>query len=207
LIRWPCSSVYRAAGCNLLIHLLCSGYERGMQQDWPAAYDERRQTVLQSWDPFTILARLDEDFDELVRRAWGGTTTGRSAFGYVPPVDMYVDGKDVILRLELPGIDPDKDVEIHVEDHHLTISGSRKETYADTEEGERMLVREIHQGSFWRQFALSGDVKIDHITASYDKGILKVRIRDCIKRAESAKRISITKDSREPVRSIGNKAS
>jgi len=193
--------------CNLLIHLLCSGYYRGMQQDWPAAYDERRQTVLQSWDPFTILARLDEDFDELVRRTWGGTTTGRSAFGYVPPVDMYIDGKDVILRLELPGIDPDKDVEIHVEDDHLTISGSRKETYADTENGERMLVREIHQGSFWRQFALSDDVNIDDITASYDKGILTVRIRDCVKRTQSAKKLSITKDSREPVRSISTKAS
>lgn len=163
--------------------------------------------MLQSWDPFTVLARLDEDFDELVRRTWTGATTGRFAFGYVPPVDMYVDGKDVVIRLELPGIDSDKDVEIHVQDNILTISGSRKETYTDTEDGERMLVREIHQGSFWRQFSLPAEVDMDDITASYERGILKVRIRDCVKRTQKAKRISIAKDSRESVRSVGAKAS
>lgn len=161
--------------------------------------------MLQSWDPFTVLARLDEDFDELVRRTWGGATGGRLAFGYVPPVDMYVDGKDVVIRVEIPGIDPDKDVDIHVEDHRLTISGSRKETYSETDGNERLLVRELRQGSFWRQFALPDDIDIDDIAASYERGMLKVRIKDCVKRSKLAKKISITRDSQAAGRSIAVK--
>lgn len=162
--------------------------------------------MLQSWDPFTVLAQLDEDFDDLVRRTWGGTSTGRLAFGYVPPVDMYVDGKDVVIRLEVPGIDPDKDVDIQVEAHRLTISGSRKETYSETDSGERLLVRELRQGSFWRQFALPDDVDTDDIYASYDRGILKVRIKDCVKRSKLTKKISIARDAQPAARGIGIKS-
>ena len=49
------------------------------------------------WDPFTVLARLDDEFDELVRRAWGGQVTTRSV-GYVPPIEMATDGSDVLIR-------------------------------------------------------------------------------------------------------------
>ncbi|MEY5144880.1 MAG: hypothetical protein RL745_247 [Actinomycetota bacterium] len=161
--------------------------------------------MLQSWDPFTVLSQLDENFDELVRRTWGGAASGRLAFGYVPPVDMYVDDKDVVIRVEIPGIDPDKDVDIHVEDHRLTISGSRKETYTETDGGERLLVRELRQGSFWRQFALPDGVDIDDIAAAYERGILKVRIKDCVKRSKLAKKIAITRDSQTVGRSIGVK--
>lgn len=143
--------------------------------------------MLQAWDPFTVLAQLDEDFDELVRRTWGSTTSGRLAFGYVPPVDMYVDGKDVVIRLELPGVDVDKDVEINIEDGRLTISGSRRHEISEGGNGDRALVRELHQGSFWRQFALPEGVKPSDITATYDKGILSVRVRDVIKRGKTHK--------------------
>ena len=148
--------------------------------------------MLQAWDPFTVLAQLNEDFDELVRRTWGSTTSGRLAFGYVPPVDMYVDGKDVVIRLELPGIDVEKDVDINIEDGRLTISGSRREETKEASNGDRMLVRELHQGSFWRQFALPSGVEPSDISASYDKGILSVRVRDVVKRG-AAHKVSISK--------------
>ncbi|NBO46650.1 MAG: Hsp20/alpha crystallin family protein [Actinobacteria bacterium] len=148
--------------------------------------------MLQAWDPFTVLAQLDEDFDELVRRTWGSTTSGRLALGFVPPVDMFVDGKDVVIRLELPGVDVDKDVDINVEDGTLTISGSRRHESTEGASGDRALVRELHQGSFWRQFALPSGVKPADISASYDRGILAVRVRDVIKRGKAHK-VSIGK--------------
>jgi HSP20 family protein len=143
--------------------------------------------MLQAWDPFTVLAQLDEDFDELVRRTWGSATSGRLALGYVPPVDMFADGKDVVIRLELPGVDVDKDVEINVEDATLTISGSRRQEITESGNGDRALVRELHQGSFWRQFALPSGVQPSDISATYDKGILSVRVRDVIKRGTAHK--------------------
>lgn len=143
--------------------------------------------MLQSWDPFTVLAQLDEDFDDLVRRTWGSATSGRLALGYVPPVDMYVDGKDVVIRLDLPGIDVDKDVDIQIEDHRLTISGSRRHSTEESADGDRILVRELHQGSFWRQFALPEGVSASDIAASYDRGILSVRVKDVVKRHKGEK--------------------
>ena len=143
--------------------------------------------MLQSWDPFTVLAQMDEDFDELVRRTWGSSTSGRLAFGYVPPVDMSVDGKDVVIRLELPGVDITKDVDIQVQDHLLTISGSRRQATEESASTDRVLVRELRQGSFWRQFALPDGVEAEDIEASYDQGILSVRVKDVVKRQKGQK--------------------
>ena len=73
-----------------------------------------------SWDPFTTLARLDQDVDALVRRTWGssrsGAANGRPASGptagYVPAIEMRSDGADVVITLELPGVDISTDVDI-----------------------------------------------------------------------------------------------
>ena len=148
--------------------------------------------MLQSWDPFTVLAQLDEDFDELMRRTWGGANSGRLALGFVPPVDMSIDGKDVVIRIELPGIDVDKDVEIEVEGDRLTISGSRRQERSESTDDE-MLVRELHQGSFWRQFELPSGVQPTDVTAKYERGILAVRVRDVVKRSKAHK-VAIGKD-------------
>ena len=47
------------------------------------------------WDPFTVLARLDDEFDELVRRAWGGGPSVTRSSGYVPAIEMTTEGTDV----------------------------------------------------------------------------------------------------------------
>ena len=51
-------------------------------------------------DPFTALARMDQDFDDLVRR-----TFGAEANQFVPPVEMATEGSDVVITLEIPGVD------------------------------------------------------------------------------------------------------
>ncbi len=117
--------------------------------------------ALTGWDPFTTLARLDPDFDELVRRAWG-TPTRRSSSsrastaGFVPAIEMATDGSDVLISLELPGVDVEKDIDIEVAQGRLTISGERHDRMAqrDDKEGAKVLVRELRYGSFRREFAL-----------------------------------------------------
>ena len=73
------------------------------------------------WDPFTALSRIDNEFDDLVRRTWGGTTPS----GFVPSVDMVREGDDVLITLELPGVDISADVDIEVAPRRLSISGAR----------------------------------------------------------------------------------
>ena len=135
----------------------------------------QRQIDSRGWDPFTVLARMDRDFDDLVRRTWG--SAGRTA-GFVPPVEVLRDGEDVVVRVELPGIDVERDVSIEVERGQLVISGERR---AATE-GEGVLVRELRYGAFRREFALPQGVSPEQVEASYDDGLLDVRVRTAVRR-------------------------
>jgi HSP20 family protein len=153
-----------------------------------------------SWDPFTTLARLDQDFDALVRRTWGrspGTaapdapgSTGRTS-GYVPAIEMRADGADVVITLELPGVDVSTDVDIEVAEGRLTISGQRRDRSEERDEGGKVLVRELRYGSFRREFALPESVTADHVDASYDQGLLEVRVREVSKPALPPQKVAI----------------
>src|SRR5688572_16338179 len=103
--------------------------------------------AISRWDPFTALARFDREFDELVRRGWGGSPATRA--GFVPPVEMHMRGGDVVIRLELPGIDVNNDVDVSVDKGRLIIRGERRDEH--NEQGAQFLVRELRYGSFRRE--------------------------------------------------------
>lgn len=128
------------------------------------------------WDPFTALARFDREFDDLVRRGWGGNTVARA--GFVPPVEMHMRGSDVVIRLELPGIDVNNDVDVTVDKGRLVIRGERRDE--KNEQGAQFLVRELRYGSFLREFALPDGVTAEHIDASYDQGMLEVVVKNAV---------------------------
>lgn len=91
-----------------------------------------------------------------------------------------------VLRAELPGIDPESDVEVSVNNGVLTIHGERKE-----EEHDRGRT-EFRYGAFTRSLTLPAGANEDDVTAVYDKGILEVSVG--IKEPEeAAKRIAVTK--------------
>jgi len=139
------------------------------------------------WDPFTALSRLDTDFDELVRRTWGGWP---EVTGYVPAVDMVRDGSDVVITLELPGVDIDKDVDIEVAPGRLSISGERTSESEKTE--GRFVVRELRSGSFRREFALPEHVSADDVEATYDRGLLTVRVRNVARQQPEPTKVAVT---------------
>jgi HSP20 family protein len=147
------------------------------------------------WDPFTTLARLDSDFDELVRRAWGTPTgrpaPGRATSGFVPAIEMTTLGPDVLITLELPGVDVEKDVDIEVAEGRLTISGERREHQERRDENANTLVRELRYGSFRRDFALPEGVTAEDVDAAYDKGMLLVRVRNVTKPVVPPQKIAI----------------
>ena len=87
----------------------------------------------------------------------------------IRPEDEIADGHDVV-RAEIPGIDPAKDVDITVRDGRLTIKAERSEK---TESHGRS---EFSYGSFVRSVTLPRGADEDNITASYDRGILTVSV-------------------------------
>lgn len=103
-------------------------------------------------------------------------------------VEAYVENDHYIVRAELPGMDPDKDVEITVDDRMLTIHAERREEHKEPHRSE------FHYGSFTRSVLLPARADTEHIAATYDKGILKVSIP--LPQAKPAgRRIEITKGS------------
>src|ERR1700691_1835028 len=97
------------------------------------------------------LTTLDRDFDRLVRRAFApGSFTGNFA-GTALPMDTVRRDGEVVLRFDVPGVDPEK-IDVTVDRGVLTISATREET---TTEGESPIVRERRFGSFTRRVRLS----------------------------------------------------
>jgi HSP20 family protein len=130
------------------------------------------------WDPFATFSRFDREFDEIVRRGFGARERSARAgrIGFVPATDVVTDGDDVLIHVELPGLDVEKDVQVELERGRLVIRGQRQtETRRDS---RGVVLRERRHGSFQRAFTLPEGVGADAISATYDQGVLTVRLAD-----------------------------
>ncbi len=88
------------------------------------------------------------------------------------PMDAYRDGDQVVLHLDLPGIDP-ASLDVTVDRGTMTIKAERRSEVA---EGNRVLVSERAQGAFTRRLRLSEALDGDRTEARYDNGVLTVTI-------------------------------
>lgn len=140
------------------------------------------------WDPFSeVVRQFDNDFDTIVRRAFGPTGR-RASEGFVPAADVDRDGADVVITLELAGVDTEN-LDVEVSDGRLRISGNR--TDSTSSESQGALVREIRTGAFRREFALPEHVTADDIDADYDNGLLSVRVRGIAKPKVEPRKITV----------------
>jgi len=115
---------------------------------------------------------------------------------------MLTDGSDVLVRLELPGIDIDNDVEVEVHDGRLTVTGQRQSQVSEESQNQKILVREHRYGSFRREFALPAAVTGDDVTADYDQGILEIRIREVTQPEPRPQRVEVHKKSESRPRPV-----
>ena len=91
-----------------------------------------------------------------------------------PRVEEYRDGNTVVIRAELPGIDPDKDVELTVADDMLHLRAERRERTEHKDKGSYR--SEFRYGSFSRSLPLPAGCQDEDISASYRDGVLEVRV-------------------------------
>jgi HSP20 family protein len=112
-----------------------------------------------------------------------------SRLGFTPAAEVNRDGEDALVSLELPGLDPEKDVTVEVDGGAVVIRGERRDERSDEHRGRR--VREVRYGAFRRSFSLPKHVTGDDVTASYDKGVLTVRVAGAY-RGSTAHRIPVT---------------
>jgi HSP20 family protein len=100
-------------------------------------------------------------------------------------VEEFREGDSVVVRAELPGIDPDKDVEVTVSDGVLHISAHREER--SEHKDEHSYRSEFRYGSFSREVPLPTGVDESQIKASYTDGVLEVRAPVPAAKAETTK--------------------
>jgi HSP20 family protein len=125
------------------------------------------------WDPFADFHRhVDRLFDEGVARPWrfGPQTVAYEASF---PVEVSETEDEIEVKASIPGVKPDE-VEITVQDDVLTIKAEHKDT---TEEKKRDYYRrEIRYGAFHRSMTLPVSVDSDKAEATYQNGILQLRL-------------------------------
>ena len=139
------------------------------------------------WDPFREMTSFEDQFNRLWRNV-----SERRQESWLPAVDVF-DTKDaVVLKAELAGMNPD-DIQIEVDDNVLTIKGERK--FEEKVDNDRYYRVERRFGSFQRSLALPQGVKADDIQASYEDGILEVRVP----KVEEEKPKKITVQARKTV--------
>jgi HSP20 family protein len=117
--------------------------------------------MLMRWDPFRELDRLSD-------QAFAGLRSRQA----VMPMDAYRRGEHFIVHFDLPGVDPSS-IDLTVEKNVLTVTAERAWT---REEGDEVVVSERPQGSFSRQLFLGESLDADHISASYDQGVLTLTV-------------------------------
>jgi len=107
------------------------------------------------------------------------------------PVEEFHDNGDLVVRTELPGLDPDKDVEITTEDGVAKIHAHREQTSeTKSKEGYRS---EFRYGEFDREIALPPGTKAEDVKATYKDGILEVRLPCPDEQTPSATKVPISR--------------
>ena len=112
---------------------------------------------------------------ELFAQRWPEAVRGIPFFDEMCKVEQLVeDDGTMVVRAELPGLDPAEDVTVTVDDGRLTIAGRREERSEEREKGAYR--SEFRYGRFERTVRLPAGARVDDVTAAYTDGILEVRV-------------------------------
>lgn len=133
----------------------------------------------------SIIRRNGIDLPEPVRRFFEGDWDSGVR------VEEYHDSGSYVVRAELPGIDPERDVDVSVTGDQLTIKARREEkTEHRGKDGYRS---EFRYGSFSRTVTLPQGVRQDDVHATYSDGVLEVRVPVPEKPTAGSRKIHVTR--------------
>lgn len=128
---------------------------------------------LSNWDSLSHLTNLREEINRLFELPFGDGTRESEFFGWAPPMDLYEDKDNIVVRAELPGMKKEE-IDISLHQGSLVISGERK---MESNNGEGDASRsERFFGRFQRALELPKPVDANGVTATYKDGILTVSL-------------------------------
>jgi HSP20 family protein len=153
--------------------------------------------ALVRWSPFNESADMRREMQSLAGLMTSRFVPFMGEGRFIPAMDVTTRGDDLLIKLEIPAVDIEKDVDISVDEGALHISGKRSEDGSEDREGHYM--REIY-GTFERTLPLPEGVGPDAVKAEYRDGILEVTVTGGAKPAAppEAQRIRITRGPGSP---------
>lgn len=132
------------------------------------------------WDPLGELTTLQDRVNRVFADSFSrGSGSGRNDEGlmttgsWAPPVDIFQDGDQLVMKAELPDIGPE-DIKLNIDNDMLTISGEKR--FGNEVAEDRYHRIERRYGMFSRSFSLPSSVDAAKISAEHKNGVLTVRL-------------------------------
>ena len=123
------------------------------------------------------------------------------ASAWVPATDILALGDDLVIRVELAGVDPE-DVDLGFNHGALTVSGTRRSGFEETDQVE-FYIRERFYGAFRRVITLPEQTTASQISAEFEDGLVQITVRDGV-RSGGSTRIALVDRSQGPTsRAVG----
>ena len=127
--------------------------------------------TLVRWEPIRELATLQTEMSRLMNGLFEGN--GRTTQSWVPAVDVWETGQELVYAFDLPGVSED-DIQVELHDDTLTVTAQRERTEERTEDGFVRYERRF--GTFSRALGVPQGVTEDGIKADYHDGVLEIRV-------------------------------
>jgi HSP20 family protein len=153
--------------------------------------------------PFAMLQRfftgdLTRMFDEIGRqRDAGGAGSDQNRTdlsAWAPRIDVVQRGNELVVRADLPGIDPD-DVAVEIGEDAITISGERRQERIDERDGVYRVERAF--GAFFREIPLPEGAITDQAKASFKDGVLEITVPAPSPQVSRGRRLEINREGEQ----------
>jgi HSP20 family protein len=128
--------------------------------------------TLVRWEPFREIAALQNEMSRFMNGLLEGN--GRTTQAWVPALDVWETGQDIVYALDLPGI-PEEKISVELDDGALTISAERERVQEET--NDRFFRFERRFGTFSRTFGVPQGVTEGDVHADYKDGVLEVHVK------------------------------
>ena len=126
--------------------------------------------TLQPWSPYHPVEDFSREFDDPCSRF---VDRGTALMPVLPRVESFLDGREFVIRLDLPGVDS-KDLEVTVKDEVVTVRVLRQRH--DKHEDLDFIHCEVPHGGFERSVTIPRAIRAEDVKATHNHGVLELRM-------------------------------
>jgi|ERR1700686_629894 len=127
------------------------------------------------WEPAREVQTIQQEMNRLFGTFFDSPTAANGAVArrWIPAMDLFEEDEHYVLRADLPGLE-EQDIKVELDGEVLTISGERRSEQEQRAQGYHRVERA--SGSFSRSLTLPEGVDAEAIEASFERGVLEVRV-------------------------------